>query len=73
MTGQLLRLFGTYDRFTVSRLLQAMITDAVVLRRDVDLVLSWDFERVVVGHGRVLEGADGTAVDALRRAWAWLN
>lgn len=73
VTGQLLRLFGTYDRFAVSRLLRAMITDAAALRRDVDLVLSWDFERVVVGHGRVLEGADGAAVDALRRAWAWLN
>jgi len=52
VTGQLLRLFGSYDRFAVSRLFRAMITDAAAVRRDVDHVLSWDFDRVVVGHGR---------------------
>lgn len=61
VTGQLLRLFGTYDRFAVSRLLRAMIADVAALRRDVDLVRNWDFERGVVEHGRVLEGTDWPA------------
>jgi hypothetical protein len=45
------------------------IRDRDALRRSLDRVLAWDFERVIVTHGEVLESG-GRA--ALRRGWEWL-
>ena len=45
------------------------VRDRHAVRRSLDRVLDWDFDRVVVTHGEVLERG-GRA--ALRRAWEWL-
>jgi len=45
------------------------IRDRGAVRRSLDRVLAWDFDRVTVTHGEVLE-TGGRA--ALRRAWEWL-
>ena len=45
------------------------IRDRDALRRSLDRVLDWDFDRITVTHGEVLE-TGGRA--ALRRAWEWL-
>jgi hypothetical protein len=46
-----------------------MVKDRAALRASVDTVLSWDFERVVVCHGEVLEHGGR---EALRSGFAWL-
>jgi hypothetical protein len=65
----LLKINGCYDCLAVSRLLRTTIKDQAALRASLDTMLAWDFERVVVSHGRNL---DSGAKDALRLALACL-
>ena len=65
----LLKLNGCYDCLAVSRLLRTTIKDQPALRESLDRMLEWDFDRVVVSHGRNLEAG---AKDALRTALAFL-
>lgn len=46
-----------------------MIRDRDVARRQADRILAWDFEKIVLAHGHVVE-SDGREV--VRRAYAWL-
>lgn len=65
----LLRINGCYDCLAVSRLLRSTIKDQAALRASLDRMLAWDFDRVVVSHGRNL---DSGAKDALRTALAFI-
>ena len=56
-------------RFGPSRLARSFIRDKAALRSSLDRVLEWDFDRVVVTHGDVLETGGR---EALRDAFAWL-
>jgi hypothetical protein len=56
VTRWLMRLNGVNGRFGPSRLLRwTLIRDRAALRRSIDQLLEWDFDRVIVNHGRVLE------------------
>lgn len=66
LTRQLLRINDGYGRFGPTRLMRSMIKDRAALRSSLDRVLDWDFERVVVSHGEVLESGGR---EALRRAF----
>ena len=57
---------GMWQRFGPSRILRRVVTDRAAFRRSLERVLRWDFERIVPGHGDVLEHG-GPA--ALRAAW----
>src|SRR5262249_40216359 len=46
---------GAAGRFGPHRLVRTMIRDRRAARSSVDRVLGWDFDRVVVSHGDVLE------------------
>ncbi len=61
-----LRANGMWRRFGPSRILRRVVTDRKAFRRSLERVLAWDFERIVPGHGDVLERG-GPA--ALRAAW----
>ncbi len=69
-TRLFMRANGAYDRFGPSRAFRyVMMKDARALRVSIDRILAWDFERVSVAHGDVLE-TGGRA--ALRASFAWL-
>jgi hypothetical protein len=68
MTRLWLRLMGLHRGFATSRLMRSLVRDRVALRASFDQILSWDFERVTVTHGVVLQRS-GKRV--LRRAWSW--
>lgn len=70
MTGLVLRLMGTHKRLAMSRLWRRYTRDRAALRRSLDHVLSWDFIRVVPGHGEV---ATDNAHDAVEAALAWMR
>lgn len=53
----------------VSHLEPAMVRDRGLARRQVDRILAWDFDGVVLAHGDMLP-RDGR--EAVRRAYAWL-
>jgi len=68
-TRLLMRLIRSYGRFGPSRLDPLLIRDRRAARESLERILAWDFDRVVVAHGDVLEsGGHG----ALRAGYAWL-
>jgi hypothetical protein len=69
MTRLLLRLIRSYGRFGPSRLDPLLIRDRRAARASLERILAWDFDRVVVAHGDVLESGGR---EALRAGYAWL-
>jgi hypothetical protein len=57
---------GMWRRFGPSRMVRLLVSDEGAFRRSLEQVLRWDFERIVPGHGEVIEHG-GPA--ALRAAW----
>ena len=68
-TRLFMRANGAYGRFGPTRMLRALVRDRPALRASLERILAWDFDRVVVTHGEVLEGG---GKDALRAGFAWL-
>ena len=69
LTCLVARLLGSYQRFGPSRLDPLLIRDRAAARRCMERILGWDFDRVVVAHGEVLESGGR---EALRCGYAWL-
>ncbi|MEO8605008.1 MAG: DUF4336 domain-containing protein [bacterium] len=63
------RLIGAYDRFGPTLVEKLLIRDRAAARRSLERILAWDFDRVVVAHGRVLETGGR---QALRDGYQWL-
>ena len=63
------RLLRAYDRFGPSLLERVLIRDRSAGRASLQGILVWDFDRVIVAHGRVLERGGR---EALRAGYAWL-
>lgn len=68
-TRLLMRLLRSYGRFGPSTLDPLLIRDRRAARQSLEHILSWDFDRVVVAHGEVLESGGR---EALRRGYRWL-
>lgn len=49
------RMFGTYQQLAVSRLFRLFAKDRGALKDSLNRMLDWDFDRVLVGHGRPIE------------------
>jgi hypothetical protein len=64
-----LKAMGAYGEFGPSRLLRFAYRDRDAMRVGVERILEWDFERIIVSHGDVLE-PNGRA--RLREAFGWL-
>ncbi len=64
------RLFGAYGRWArPHNELFGKIVDPAALRASIERVLAWDFDRIVISHGRIVErGGRGV----LRDAYAFL-
>ena len=69
LTRLAFRLLGSHGRFGPTLLERVLTRDRAAARESLERILAWDFERVIVSHGRVLESG---GPDALRRGWAWL-
>jgi hypothetical protein len=63
------RLVGATGRFGPHRLVRTMIRDREAARRSLETILAWDFDRIVVTHGDVLEQGGR---EALRAGFAFL-
>ena len=66
----LLGLLGAYGHFGPSRLGRSLMRDRAAVRKSIDRILRWDFDRVTVTHGEIVE-TGGHA--ALRAAFSWLD
>lgn len=63
------RLLGVLDTFTPTRNFRLLTRDRRTARASLRRLLEWDFARIIIAHGDIIED-DGPA--ALRRAFAWL-
>jgi hypothetical protein len=63
------RLNGGLGRFGPTRMVRLTLRDKKAVRRAIDRILTWDFDRAVVTHGEVLESG---AREALREAYSFL-
>jgi Domain of unknown function (DUF4336) len=68
-TRLLMRLLRSYGRFGPSKLDPLLIRDRGAARESLERILAWDFDRVVVAHGDVLERGGR---ELLREGYAWL-
>lgn len=69
LTRVLLSAVGAYGHFATTKLDRFLVRDRDSFRRCIETVLSWDFDRIVVAHGEILESGGPRA---LRRAYDWL-
>jgi hypothetical protein len=68
-TRAVFRMLGGFGGFKTNVADRLMARDRVAVRATVERILAWDFERVIVAHGAVL---DGGGREAMRRAYDWL-
>lgn len=69
-TRLMMRANAAWQRFTPTRLFKSFIQDGEALRASVERILEWDFDRVTLAHGEVLERGGR---EALRSAYAFLG
>ena len=69
LTWLYLKLNGALGRPGHTLAHRIALKDRVAARRSIERVLKWDFERIIVAHGEVIESG-GPA--ALREAFAWV-
>jgi hypothetical protein len=69
LTRFFFRLFGGYGRLSTSLAERMANRDRPAVRRTVDTLLQWDFQRVIIAHGHIVES---NGAQALREAYAWL-
>jgi hypothetical protein len=65
-----LQIGGIYGEVGLSRMLRLAYRDRKKARRDIDQLLSWDFDKIVLAHG---EPIDSNGVEALRDTYTWLQ
>lgn len=68
-TRLLMKLIRSYGRFGPSKLDPLLIRDRSAARRSLERILAWDFDRIIVAHGDVLESGGH---EALRQGYSWL-
>lgn len=64
-----LKVSGLHGRIGWSRLLRFVYRDRRAARASIDRLLEWDFERVILAHGRLVE-REGR--EAVRGSYTWL-
>lgn len=69
LTRALLRVNGSYNRFACSRLLRSTMRDRAAVRASIDKILAWEFDRIVLSHGR---NVDVGGKRLLREAYSFL-
>ena len=68
-TRLLMKLLRSYGRLGPSTLDPLLIRDRRAARESLEHILAWDFDRIIVAHGDVLERGGH---EILRRGYAWL-
>ena len=68
-TRLLMKLLRSYGRLAPSKLDPWLIRDRRAARESLERMLAWDFDRIIVAHGDVLETGGH---EVLRQGYAWL-
>lgn len=68
-TRLLMKMLRSYGHLAPSKLDPLLIRDRHAARESLERILAWDFDRIIVAHGDVLETGGH---DILRRGYSWL-
>ena len=68
-TRLLMKLLRSYGRLGPSKLDPLLIRDRHAAQESLERILAWDFERIIVAHGDVLESGGH---EILRQGYSWL-
>ena len=68
-TRLLMKLLRSYGQLAPSKLDPLLIRDRRAARESLERILAWDFDRIIVAHGDVLESGGH---ETLRRGYSWL-
>jgi hypothetical protein len=68
-TRLFMRLNGAYGHFGPSRIFRFLVKDRAALRTSLNRLQEWDFDRVIVSHGEVLERG---GKQAMQTQYAWV-
>ena len=63
------RVIGSYQTLKPSWLEKIAVRDKQIAKRSIDKILAWDFERVIMGHGKIVET---NAKQELTQGYQWL-
>jgi hypothetical protein len=67
LTPLTFRAMGIYKRFAVAKMWNHWIKDRAAFDRSIERMLAWDFDRIVMAHGDIVEtGGRRMLIDALR-------
>jgi hypothetical protein len=66
----IMKLNGAYGRLAPTRFCRFLMRDRAAVRASLERILAWDFDRILVGHGRNIETG---GKPALRAAFAFLG
>ena len=69
----MLRMFGTYRKFGVSRLQRRFMKDRVAFEKSVRDVLKWNFETIAMGHGDLVVGHGRDRLETALRERGYLK
>jgi hypothetical protein len=69
-TRLLMKLLRSYGRLAPSKLDPLLIRDRSAARESLEHILAWDFDRIIVAHGDVLESGGH---EVLSQGYAWLR
>jgi hypothetical protein len=61
------RLMGIYRRFAMAKMWRHWVTDRAAFARSIERILAWDFERIVVAHGAIVEKHARSQVESALR------
>ena len=70
LSRTLLRLNDSYETFGPSRVCRAKITERRMARADLDAILAFEPDQMVLAHGELLTTG---ATEALKRSYTWLT
>ena len=68
-TRLLMKLLRSYGHLGPSKLDPLLIRDRRAARESLERILAWDFDRIIVAHGDVLESGGH---EILRQGYSWL-
>ena len=69
-TRWLLKMMGVYQRLGQSKLWRWTTKDRDAMRTSIEALLAWDFDRIVMAHGRIVESG---GQQALQQALWWMR
>ena len=55
LTPLTFRVMGIYKRFAMAKMWKKWVEDRAAFRRSIEQVLAWDFDRIAMGHGDLVQ------------------